>query len=137
MTASARRSVVADPTRSTAWTDHAACLDEDPELFFPPGNEWKGHEEQEATAKAVCNRCPVVSQCLEKALADGDPYAIRGETNPAERTALKRSRSRQRPIPHATSRGYRAHLKRGERACTACKKAEAMAAAERKLRRAS
>src|SRR5512138_682230 len=98
MTAAPRRTVVADPARDTGWQDRAACLDEDPELFFPPGNEWKGHENQEAAAKAVCNRCPVLEQCREKALVDGDPYAIRGGTTPAERTTLKRSRSRQRPI---------------------------------------
>ena len=135
MTASVRRTVVADPARDTSWQDRAACLDEDPELFFPPGNEWKGHEAQEAEAKAVCNRCPVLAQCREKALADGDFEGIRGGMTGEERKALAKARkSAAAPIRHGTTTGNRAHYKRGEKPCQPC--ADAAAVADRRRRQA-
>ena len=120
MTASVRRGVVADPGRDTAWQDRAACLDEDPELFFPPGSDWAGHEAQEAAAKAVCVGCDVAGECLEKALAEDDRVAIRGGMTYPERTGYKRARSRRQPIRHGTEAGYRTHLRRGEPACVPC-----------------
>lgn len=46
------------------WRHHAACLDEDPELFFPtaePGTT--AHTAQQAEAIKVCARCPVAAEC--------------------------------------------------------------------------
>src|SRR4051812_16351319 len=48
-------------TRSTIfmdWRDRAACLDEDPELFFPIGNTGPAILQIEE-AKVVCRRCEV------------------------------------------------------------------------------
>ena len=42
------------------WRDRAACLDADPELFFPNSNH-----DTTAVALAYCNRCPVVAECRE------------------------------------------------------------------------
>jgi adenine-specific DNA glycosylase len=42
------------------WRARAACLDEDPELFFPVIEEGPLVD----AAKAVCGRCPVRDQCL-------------------------------------------------------------------------
>jgi hypothetical protein len=50
-----------------AWRAKAACLDEDPELFFPSGTTGAALE-QTQQAKAVCQRCPVRAQCLEWAI---------------------------------------------------------------------
>ncbi|MGD0687735.1 MAG: WhiB family transcriptional regulator, partial [Streptosporangiaceae bacterium] len=41
------------------WRHHAACQDEDPELFFPIGNTGPALVQIEE-AKAVCRRCPVL-----------------------------------------------------------------------------
>jgi WhiB family redox-sensing transcriptional regulator len=49
------------------WRDRAACLDEDPELFFPVGNIGPEllHIEK---ARAVCHRCEVAQTCLNWAV---------------------------------------------------------------------
>lgn len=47
-----------------AWTLDAICPQVDPELFFPEKGGDGGH-----AAKAVCGRCPVITDCLEFALA--------------------------------------------------------------------
>ena len=45
------------------WRDHAACLEEDPELFFPTGNSDPAFLQIEK-AKVVCGRCEIVDTCL-------------------------------------------------------------------------
>lgn len=57
---------------TTNWRHHAACRDEDPELFFPL------NVAQAAPAVAVCNRCPVAGACLDWALETGQAYGIWG-----------------------------------------------------------
>ena len=61
----------------TDWRHHAACLDEDPELFFPVSDRGQGTR-QVALAKAVCARCRVRSECLAYALDDRLKYGIFG-----------------------------------------------------------
>ena len=51
------------------WRHRAACLDEDPELFFPIGNTGPALLQIDE-AKAVCRRCPVVDTCLKWAHRD-------------------------------------------------------------------
>ena len=49
---------------SHEWQDQAACRNHDPELFFPtaePGS--LAYTQQEARARAICNQCPVATQC--------------------------------------------------------------------------
>ena len=62
------------------WRDQAACIDADPDLFFPgrDPNDWRIPE-----AKEVCARCPVTRQC-EQAGADF-PFGIWGGRTPRER----------------------------------------------------
>jgi hypothetical protein len=50
---------------SADWRTRAACVGEDPELFFPVVEEGPLCEEQVAAAKAVCAMCPVRDVCLE------------------------------------------------------------------------
>jgi len=45
------------------WRDRAACLSEDPELFFPIGTTGPALIQTEE-AKAVCRRCEVIEDCL-------------------------------------------------------------------------
>lgn len=74
-----------------AWSDFAACKDEDPELFFPV-SEFGPGERQTAQAKAVCGICPVREVCLGYALENGLDHGIFGGTTPDERRKLTRSR---------------------------------------------
>ncbi|NEB41310.1 WhiB family transcriptional regulator [Streptomyces sp. SID14515] len=81
------------------WRLHAACREEDPDLFFPIGSTGPAVV-QTAEAKAVCRTCPVQAACLEWALENGQDSGIWGGLSENERRALKR-RSRRR----AESRG--------------------------------
>src|SRR5437868_5130333 len=48
-----------DGMESTDWRMLAACLDEDPELFFPTGTTLSA-KMQAAVAREVCTQCVVV-----------------------------------------------------------------------------
>lgn len=77
-------------------TPRLACLEEDPELFFPPG-ESEQHRDQIDEAKAVCRRCPVVTECLEIALRAGTGlHGVWGATSNTDRTRMLRSAHRRR-----------------------------------------
>jgi len=71
------------------WADHAACLSEEPELFFPIGNSGPALTQIEE-AKAVCNRCPVIDACLGFALENGMTAGVWGGLTEDERRALRR-----------------------------------------------
>ena len=77
------------------WRHTAICRDEDPELFFPVGNSGPALL-QIAEAKAVCQRCPVTSECLTWALETGQDAGVWGAMSEDERRALKRRRARAR-----------------------------------------
>jgi WhiB family redox-sensing transcriptional regulator len=78
-----------------SWQHNAACLTEDPELFFPIGSTgpavWQAEE-----AKTVCRRCPVMTQCLTWALDTGIEHGVWGGQTEEERRALRRRRARAR-----------------------------------------
>jgi WhiB family transcriptional regulator, redox-sensing transcriptional regulator len=77
------------PTVSAmAWSDRAACLSEEPELFFPIGNIGPALV-QIQEAKAVCSRCPVIDACLSFALEFGHDIGVWGGLTEDERRALK------------------------------------------------
>jgi WhiB family redox-sensing transcriptional regulator len=77
------------------WRDRAACLDEDPELFFPVGNGDPALR-QINKAKAVCRRCEVVDACLGWAMDSGQDAGVWGGLSDDERRALKRRVARAR-----------------------------------------
>ncbi|WP_438817800.1 WhiB family transcriptional regulator, partial [Streptomyces clavuligerus] len=60
-----------------AWQRAAACADEDPELFFPVSGSGPGAE-QVARARKVCERCPVVQDCLDWAKRTGQRTGVWG-----------------------------------------------------------
>lgn len=68
------------------WTERAACLPEDPDLFFPT----RGADVN--AAKEVCAGCPVRAECLDYALASGQHHGIWGGTSERERRRLRRGR---------------------------------------------
>ncbi|AZZ39310.1 WhiB family transcriptional regulator [Acidipropionibacterium jensenii] len=77
------------------WRHKAACLDEDPELFFPIGNTGPALA-QIAEAKKVCARCEVRTECLTWALEAGQDHGVWGGMSEDERRAIKRRQSRSR-----------------------------------------
>ncbi len=77
------------------WRDRSACLDEDPELFFPIGNTGPAILQIEE-AKQVCRRCEVREQCLAWALEAGQDHGVWGGLSEDERRALKRRNARAR-----------------------------------------
>ena len=71
------------------WRNRAACLDEDPELFFPIGNTGPALLQIEQ-AKAVCRRCEVVETCQKWLIASEQDFGVWGSLSEDERRALKR-----------------------------------------------
>lgn len=90
------------------WRHEAACLAEDPELFFPLGNTGPA-DEQIKDAKAVCRRCDVTEICLRWALDTRQEFGVWGGLSENERKAMRRREGRARaahdtpvqvPSPH-------------------------------------
>lgn len=75
------------------WRDRAACLDEDPELFFPIGNGDPAFRQIER-AKIVCRRCEVREICLSWAMESRQDDGVWGALSADERRALKRRNAR-------------------------------------------
>jgi WhiB family redox-sensing transcriptional regulator len=77
------------------WRHRAACLEEDPELFFPIGNTGPALQQIEE-AKEVCRRCDVAEICLKWALESGQDAGVWGGLSEDERRTLKRRAARAR-----------------------------------------
>jgi WhiB family redox-sensing transcriptional regulator len=82
-----RRSVRLPGVR--AWLREAACIGEDPELFFPLSE--LESDPQVARARAVCRRCRVLLACRAWALEQGEDAGIWGATTAAQRRAIRRA----------------------------------------------
>ena len=79
------------------WRNSAACVDEDPELFFPTGTVGPALDQIEK-AKAICHQCEVVEPCLKWAIEFGQDAGVWGGLSAEERRALKRRSTRARRI---------------------------------------
>ena len=77
------------------WRSRAACLNVDPELFFPIGNTGPALA-QAAEAKAVCLSCEVREVCLQWAMANNQDSGVWGGKTEEERRSLKRRAARAR-----------------------------------------
>lgn len=62
----------------------AACLHDDPELFFPDCTAGPVVDR----AKRICGSCPVRARCLDWALSNGVASGIWGGRTEAERQAM-------------------------------------------------
>jgi WhiB family redox-sensing transcriptional regulator len=82
------------------WRNRAACLDEDPELFFPIGSTEPSFRQIEL-AKAVCHRCEVIETCLSWAIETRQDNGVWGGMSSDERRALKRRTARARSAGRA------------------------------------
>jgi WhiB family redox-sensing transcriptional regulator len=67
------------------WQDKAACLDADSSLFLT------GVTSRVIQAKAICERCPVIDDCLAFALDNDDfePHVYGGMTGDERRVIAK------------------------------------------------
>lgn len=65
----------------------AACVGEDPELFFPLVES----DSAKALARAVCRRCPVLLACLDWAVRHGEADGVWGDTTASQRRAIRRA----------------------------------------------
>lgn len=77
------------------WRHRAECLNHDPELFFPIGNTGPAIT-QIQEAKAVCQKCDVMTACLKFALESGQDSGVWGGLSEDERRSLKRRNARAR-----------------------------------------
>lgn len=106
----------------TDWAE-AACAGQDSEKWFPDARD----TQDEAYARFVCQRCPIRSACLQRAVeaensdAAGGRYGIFGGVGPSERRKLARRGGT--PEPHGTTQAYSRHRYRGERPCGDCLRA--------------
>ena len=66
------------------WRGGAACLNYDPDLFFPEGTAGPALRQADQ-AKRVCQSCPVRTPCLGFALRHGVAFGIWGGTTAEER----------------------------------------------------
>jgi WhiB family redox-sensing transcriptional regulator len=80
----------------TSWRLHAACADEDIELFFPVGTGGPALA-QIAAAKDTCARCPVREACLRYALTTGQGRGIWGGLTEGERCGMRYQEQRSEP----------------------------------------
>lgn len=77
------------PNPPGTWIEHAACRNHDPNLFFPADGGW--HIAKQAIA--ICNECPVRTDCLTYALEENQQYGIWGGTSYKQRQTLRRQRA--------------------------------------------
>jgi len=77
------------------WRHEAACLTEDPELFFPIGNTGPALAQID-DAKRVCRRCNVREECLQWAIDAGQDHGVWGGMSEDERRAMKRRAAHSR-----------------------------------------
>jgi WhiB family redox-sensing transcriptional regulator len=73
----------------TSWRDQAACLGEDPELFFPQSPRGSAARK----ARAICAVCRVRIECIRDAEEHGDLDGIRGGLTGRERCVLPKGLS--------------------------------------------
>lgn len=78
-----------------SWRNRSACLDENPELFFPIGTAQPALL-QIKWAKEVCHRCEVVEACLSWAIESGQDVGVLGGMSEDERRAVRRRNARGR-----------------------------------------
>lgn len=72
------------------WQRRGACRGRDSAQFFhPDGERGSSRARREASAKAVCVRCPVRAECAAHALTVQEPYGVWGGFTESERLRLR------------------------------------------------
>ena len=57
-------------------------------FYHPAAERNKARKQRIAQAKAICQQCPVIAECLDHALRVREPYGIWGGRSEDERAAL-------------------------------------------------
>jgi len=73
------------------WRSRGACLDADPELFFPLSASGPAAR-QITRAKLICGDCGVRAECLEFALGTNQMHGVWGGASEDERRLMAGSR---------------------------------------------
>jgi WhiB family redox-sensing transcriptional regulator len=87
--------MLSQTTTATDWRARSACLQADPELFFPVGSTGPAVRQVDQ-AKRVCAGCQVRSACLEWALDQRQDHGVWGGLTEDERRSLRRRNLRHR-----------------------------------------
>lgn len=91
-----------------AWYARAACLEANTEIFFAFGSDGVGRTaeacETTKAAKAVCEGCPVKSDCLEWALSN-ESSGVWGGTTAYERRRIREKRAEQAALERSGANG--------------------------------
>jgi len=85
------------------WRHSAACLDQDPDLFFPVGNTGSALHRTD-DAKAICGQCQVVETCREWAVGSGQKAGVFGGLSEDERRTPKRPNTHTPKRPRSSRR---------------------------------
>lgn len=114
----------------TDWREKAACLDHDPELWFPPPGAVR---DAQKFAKRVCGDCPVIDECAAAADNLKIQHGIWGGKNRTVRNTAGATKDWLQPC--GTVGAYRRHHRNFEKPCDACLQANRVATDERRLKR--
>jgi len=83
-----------DGMESRDWRMLAACLDEDPELFFPTGTTLSA-KMQAAVAREVCTQCIVRDECRDWAMDTRQDHGVWGWPGRVRTSLLAAARTQQ------------------------------------------
>jgi WhiB family transcriptional regulator, redox-sensing transcriptional regulator len=113
--------------RVETWKEKAKCREMNTSFFFydfDAGN----NDEWLVQAKAICESCEVMAECLSFALENGEVDGVWGGTTPAERRKMRRKAPKPRSIepylkdraPHGTPARRQQHYRDGQKPCQVC-----------------
>jgi len=77
--------------RDLSWQDEALCQQIGLEVFFPRTDNSPEHFKQ---AKEICQRCPVIAECLDFGL--DEPFGVFGGTSPYDRRRIRLRQAQRR-----------------------------------------
>ncbi len=104
------------------WISDAACKPRTGHLFFPESGQTSDK------AKEICQVCPVITQCAEYAITS--PTMLRGVWGGMSEKELEKARRRtpkaKKVAVCGTPAGARAHYRKPEVPCAACRRAAAI-----------
>lgn len=75
----------------TSWMKRAACVNQDPTLFYPEERDSQLRREKAKEAVKICGRCAVREACLEYALNNNENFGIWGGETEVARRRLRSS----------------------------------------------
>lgn len=94
------------------WRERAACRGRGTDLFFSANGVSTGG------AKKVCQKCPVMLECLQWACSAHISHGVYGGRSPRERLYYQKGVDDWRVC--GTPSGIAAHKERGDEECPAC-----------------